>query len=560
MDKADRYMNAIIILSEQTGPVSTFVSEQRGSGQVAILEKDELRPKTVLNSLRRLRSLRAENLNVLVRDVTKQHNSFYLKLICFLSGANNSFLRDSQGGVQRVTGASFLLRDLPAFCAALLYMLCIYVSFFCVSVLVYAFGTLRPVRRLDASSVKKLCYLKTDFWFSLGAGGSVTHTKEFINAADGVGYGISVFAPDPLTDYRLNVPVSVIEPSPLLYQLPQLASQLEYTLRFTLVVWRRIRATKPSLIYQRGSMNNMSGALLSVMLDVPLILECNNSLKWEAKNWQKSRFVLTENVCEGINFLVAFKVTVVSDILKRSLVAAGVPERKVIVNPNGVDPVRFSSDLDCPRLREAYPRARHFVGFIGIFGQWHGVLTLAAAVKHVISECPDVQFLIIGDGQLKARMIEILKADGVLDHVSFTGVVAHGEAPNYLSICDVLVSPHEDMEDGSPFFGSPTKIFEYMAMGKGIVASRVGQLGEILENGVNAILVEQKNPKALADGIVTLVREPELRTAIGRQAREKVLTQFTWEQNFRRVVSQVEDSQRPAFPGVAASATSDTAQ
>ena len=360
--------------------------------------------------------------------------------------------------------------------------------------------------------------------------------------------------------FEALIPTPNFEPSKLLYQLPQLASQLEYTLRFPLVVWRSIKGDKPSLVYQRGSMNNFSGSVLSAILGVPLVLECNNSIKWEAKNWKKSRFAIIEELCERINFMIAYKVAVVSEILKESLVSFGVPEQKIIVNPNGVDPVRFNSDLDCPRLRSAYPGKKHFVGFIGIFGQWHGVLTLASAVKHVIQECADVQFVIVGDGLLKSRMVEILKTDGVLDHVSFTGVVAHGEAPNYLSICDVLVSPHEDMEDGSPFFGSPTKIFEYMAMGKGIVASRVGQLGEILEDGVNAVLVEQRNPKALAEGILTLVTNPELRASLGRLARKKVLSQFTWEQNFRRVVSQVEHSSSPVLQEVRASATSEVAQ
>ena len=560
LDGADSSMNAIITLCEQTGAVFKFLSEQASSGQVAILEKDELRPKRVLNSLRKLRNLKVENLYFLVRDVTKQHNSFYLKLICLLSGAKSRFFRDERGEVEKVTTVGFLVRDLPAFCVGLIYLVCIFIWFFCALLLLYARGKVKPVQPGDSCKVKQLCYLKTDFWFALGAGGSVTHTKEFINAGKALGREIEVFAPDPLADYNLSAPVSVIEPSKLMYQFPQIASQLEYTLRFPLVVRRRLKGKKPSLIYQRGSMNNFSGSVLSVMLDAPLILECNNSLKWEARNWKKSRFAFVEELCERINFLIAYKVAVVSEILKKSLVSFGVAERKIIVNPNGVDPVKFNSNLDCPHLRKSYPGKRQFVGFIGIFGQWHGVLTLASAVKHVIMECPDVQFVIIGDGQLKSRMIEILKTDGVLEHVSFTGVVNHGEAPNYLSICDVLVSPHEDMEDGSPFFGSPTKIFEYMAMGKGIVASRVGQLAEILEDGVNAVLVEQKNPKALAEGILTLMRDPELRVRMGRLAREKVFSQFTWEQNFRRVVSQVENASPPILPEVSASATSEVAQ
>src|SRR5712692_8806763 len=90
IDKADSSMNAIIILCEQSGAVSKFLSEQASSGQVAILEKDELRPTKVLNSLRKLRNLKVESLYVLVRDVTKQHNSFYLKMICLLFGAKST--------------------------------------------------------------------------------------------------------------------------------------------------------------------------------------------------------------------------------------------------------------------------------------------------------------------------------------------------------------------------------------------------------------------------------------------------------------------------------------
>jgi len=121
--------------------------------------------------------------------------------------------------------------------------------------------------------------------------------------------------------------------------------------------------------------------------------------------------------------------------------------------------------------------------------------------------------------------------------VTFVGVIKHEQAPAYLNTCVILVSPHEDMADGSPFFGSPTKLFEYMAMGKGIIASRVGQLREILQHKTDAILVEPKDPKDLARGIVCLINDLELRDSLGKAAQEKVLARYTWEQNFLRSVS-----------------------
>jgi glycosyltransferase involved in cell wall biosynthesis len=125
----------------------------------------------------------------------------------------------------------------------------------------------------------------------------------------------------------------------------------------------------------------------------------------------------------------------------------------------------------------------------------------------------------------------------VAESATFVGLVSHDLAPAYLNACDILVSPHEDMADGSVFFGSPTKIFEYMATGKGIVASKVGQLGRLLEDEQDALLVEQKDERQLAGAICRLAMDPALRGRLGAAARRKATGAYTWAQNFRRAIS-----------------------
>jgi glycosyltransferase involved in cell wall biosynthesis len=90
------------------------------------------------------------------------------------------------------------------------------------------------------------------------------------------------------------------------------------------------------------------------------------------------------------------------------------------------------------------------------------------------------------------------------------------------------------LADGSEFFGSPTKIFEYMAMGKAIVASRLGQIGEVLAG--TALLVEPGNVEELAAAIVKLVDSDELRAQLGAKAREVAERDFTWKHNAQRVL------------------------
>jgi glycosyltransferase involved in cell wall biosynthesis len=92
----------------------------------------------------------------------------------------------------------------------------------------------------------------------------------------------------------------------------------------------------------------------------------------------------------------------------------------------------------------------------------------------------------------------------------------------------VLVSPHVPNADGSPFFGSPTKLFEYMAAGKAIVASDLDQIGDVLRDGL-AVLVRPGDVDDLVRGIGEAVDDPALRAQLGERARQRVLERYTWE-------------------------------
>ena len=100
----------------------------------------------------------------------------------------------------------------------------------------------------------------------------------------------------------------------------------------------------------------------------------------------------------------------------------------------------------------------------------------------------------------------------------------------------MLVSPHVPLADGSEFFGSPTKIFEYMAMSKGIVASRLGQIGEVLENEKSALLVEPGNVQQLSEALVRLAESSSLREHLGEAARQAAVERHTWKGNAQNVL------------------------
>jgi glycosyltransferase involved in cell wall biosynthesis len=150
-----------------------------------------------------------------------------------------------------------------------------------------------------------------------------------------------------------------------------------------------------------------------------------------------------------------------------------------------------------------------------------------------------LRFVLMGTGLLFGEMRSGLAAYESTREVMFTGPLPSDKVVEYLDACDVLVSPHIPMPDGSRFFGSPTKIFEYMAMGKGIVASRLEQLAEVLEHERTALLVTPGDVDELAGAILDLAVNPEKRGALGDAARRAAVERHSWSRNVSWALSDM---------------------
>jgi glycosyltransferase involved in cell wall biosynthesis len=210
-----------------------------------------------------------------------------------------------------------------------------------------------------------------------------------------------------------------------------------------------------------------------------------------------------------------------------------------VVNPNAVDPRQFRPDVDGARVRRQLGfDSSAVIGFSGTFGAWHGIPTLVRAIPLVLQARPHARWLLIGDGPQRKLAEDLLRERPCLRRtVRITGLVPHVEMPAYLAACDVLVSPHGRQADGGEFFGSPTKLYEYMAAGRPIVASRVGQIADVLVDGTSGLLVEPEDPEALANAIVRLVDDACLRVRLGTAARHAAEQHHTWRHNAERIAA-----------------------
>jgi glycosyltransferase involved in cell wall biosynthesis len=431
----------------------------------------------------------------------------------------------------------------------------------------------REVRRLLAeprvdarrgTSRRRLLFLNANLSFGLQAGGSVGHIAGVVNGLTRAGYEVTL----------AQVGTSpALEPSVRQMRLrtlsglgfPPEVNGYRFQTHVVRQVERLLAGGDFGVLYQRLSAADFAGVVLSRRLELPLVVEYNGSEAWAARHWGRPlRHHQLALDCEQTMLRHAHVVVTVSDVLRADLLARGVDERRIVCHPNAFDPAQFDPgafDAEArDRLRSGLeiPADALVFAFIGTFGRWHGVEVLARAIERLANdeaawlERHEVHFLLVGDGDRMDEVQAVLGAEA-RRFTTLTGLVLQPEAPAYLAIADAFVSPHVPNPDGSPFFGSPTKLFEYMAMERPIVASDLGQIGSILRPAIRAGAAPSGEPRAgdphravlvlpgdvddLIRGIRFLTEHPNWRSSLARRAREHALAHFTWDHHVAAILA-----------------------
>jgi len=227
---------------------------------------------------------------------------------------------------------------------------------------------------------------------------------------------------------------------------------------------------------------------------------------------------------------LAQTVSVASERLRQEALAVGVPADHLWWAPVGADPEEFH-----PQCSAVLPRQRWGLNGATVLyvGQLHGgqyvelVLKAAALTQQ---EIPSVRVLIVGDGYQR-RELERLAAELKLSCVTFVGAVPREEVPAYVAAADVCVAAFE----ANPVTEckSPLKIAEYLAAGKPIVASDVGEVSRMI--GESGVLVPPGNAEELAAAILRLLNDPSERQRLGCLARARATTSLNWMHTAQRL-------------------------
>ncbi|MGO9127632.1 MAG: glycosyltransferase family 4 protein [Terriglobales bacterium] len=507
-----------------------------------LLPRRELRENGWKGQMRSLRRLEGEALVFFFQALEDAPEPQLLACTGLLHRCRTTVLADATGGYRVSTrwGLAWLL---PRILASGLSDLAVLLA---TRLLLWIlFRVVRPAKRRDGNhSPLDLAYLYAYPAGRIEEGGASSHISGFLVGLAEESSRVEIFSACPLP--KTSFPATLILPKRRLYLFRE-GLVLWHNFRFAKAVYRALSQRRPRALYQRHRKFLFAGALLSLLLRTPLVLEYNGSEVWVAQHWDPSRFGSWLAICEEVSLKAAALIVAVSEPLRDELIRRGVPGERILVNPNGVDPHLFHPDCGGKEVRARLGFEPHdvVVGFVGTFSYWHGVAVLQDAILQILSEnaasgeLPRIRFLLVGQGLLHAEMRQALCRYEERGDVLLPGRVPHDRVAAYLDACDILWSPHTTMPDRTPFFGSPTKLFEYMGVGKAIVASNLDQLGRVLRHNQTAWLVPPDHPQELAEAIRLLARQPALRQRLGSNAAADAEQHYTWRHNAKRVLARV---------------------
>lgn len=259
-------------------------------------------------------------------------------------------------------------------------------------------------------------------------------------------------------------------------------------------LYRYIGVVSPDIIHTHSSVDSWLGGVAGKVAGVPVVRTRHVSLP--VKDFFPNHLLYSY-----IPARILTSGGAISDIVKQ---VRCVDPSKVVSIPAGVDLCRFNSSISGIKIRKELKveRDQPLIGKIGVIRGWKGHDYFLEAIPIILQQIPDARFVIVGDGpgfeQIKSKAI----AAGLEDSVALLG---HREdVPEIMAALDVQVLASFMGE------GTPQVIPQAFAMKTPMVATKIASIPELLGNGERGVLIEPENAQSIAEGVLKLIKDPEL--------------------------------------------------
>jgi glycosyltransferase involved in cell wall biosynthesis len=390
-----------------------------------------------------------------------------------------------------------------------------------------------------------IAYASADFGIPVfGDKGASVHIQEMVSAFLETGHDVSVIAPQ-LGEAPASFGASLHRVRTVALEITEadlaLAAQSDriFKERRNLLTSKALEeelvrlhaARKFDFIYERYSLWSDAGARAAARLGIPLILEVNSPLLLEQMSYRKLVLHQEAERVERDVFASADQIFTVSEEVRAYVVSKGAAPEKTHVQHNGVDLNKFSPDGGKAEL--PFDGDIPVIGFSGSLKPWHGLEDLLEAFRLLRRRHIPCRLLIVGDGPMKSWIEGFAKGARLSRLVHVTGWLEHARIPEFMRCMDIAAAPYPAI-DG--FYFSPLKLFEYMACGRPVAASAIGQIPEIIQHGNNGMLCPPGDANALARLLEEMLSDKQLLGNLAAAAAASMKGR-SWAGCARRIVS-----------------------
>ena len=363
---------------------------------------------------------------------------------------------------------------------------------------------------------------------SLGPGGAEQLMPSILKNLKRAGFNIRICtlqirAGNPIASEleRLGLPVDLV---------PILNLRQPFNLFHIL---RYLRLHRPQLLHTQLEFADILGTVAAKILGIPSVSTVHTLDAFPEKKsaWgrMKLRWFLLGKYC---NCVIA-----VSEKTRLHYLQSGrLHQDKVITLYNGVDISRFkntdASQIAKTKQALRLPLDSKVIITVAVLREPKGIQFMIEALPAILEQFPDVHYLIVGDGEYGAALSDLATVLDIKKHITFAG--HRTDIPDLLACCDIFVLP--TLKDALP-----TVLIEALAAERPIVASDVGGVPEIIENGVNGLLVAPGDPSQLADACLQLLKDNELISQIVLAGSKTVRQRFNIDSQIEQLSGMYEE-------------------
>jgi len=294
---------------------------------------------------------------------------------------------------------------------------------------------------------------------------------------------------------------------------------------------RQVRDFQPDLIVARHDLYVESFLHTARKYALPLVVEADSPPLYEAMAFQKQYWriaalprAIERKVLSSADLVIAQSRELQDYFIREH----GLEPSRTAMVTNGADPVLFQPQKRSADLMGQFGLHQGPVlGFVGSMNVWHGLDNLVQIMRAILERHANAQFLLVGAGGGAEEHIRRFAAEsGFTDRVVFTGYIPYEQIPQIVQLMDIVLAPYPDL----PFFYySPVKLFEYMAAGKPVVTTAIGQIEQVVRNNQTGLLCPAGRFDCIVQALEELLHNSNLRKRLGENARREIETRHTWQ-------------------------------